>query len=70
MAACVGHFATTCFEHVSAYISGTARDNLMKFDMYTIWAIHIQNKQPIDMVPSGVKGQKTVFRPFLSKYLV
>ena len=34
MAACGSHFATTCFEHIIAYISRTARDNPLKFGMH------------------------------------
>ena len=63
MASYGGHFATTCFEHVFAYSSRTARNSSMKFYMY----IHLDKGYPysklkvIDMMSSGVKGQKNVF---------
>ena len=34
MAAHGGHFASTCAEHITAYVSGTARASWMKFHMY------------------------------------
>ena len=37
MAAYGGHFTTTCFEHIIAFISTTAFDSSMKFGMHILY---------------------------------
>ena len=71
MAACGRHFATTRFEYIIVFISRTAHDSSLKFGVHINLNRHyqIQNKKSIDMMSSEVKGQKTVFCPFLCKYM-
>ena len=73
MAACGHHSATARFEHIISDISRTARDSSLKFGIHihlNSQQLHVYpNKKSIDMMSSGVRGQKTCILPIFRKVL-